>query len=118
MKIHIVGIGGLALALVALAAASGCAAMPANSVPATQAWSQTSAVTSAVAAAVGAAAPMPWGQIIAAILGAISVIAGVVAHGAVSNSSTQQTVSAVTAGLQAASQTVTPGNAGSSPPAK
>jgi Na+/glutamate symporter len=83
--------------------------------PTTQAWSQTSAVTGALAATVAAAAPAPWGQIVAGILGAISVIAGIVAHSTISKNSAQQVVNAVNTGLQAASQTLTPSNTVSPP---
>jgi hypothetical protein len=118
MKARIFGIGSLAIAMTVLALASACASMATPNNPTTQALSQTSAVTGAVAATVAAAAPAPWGQLVAGILGAISVIAGILAHSSVSKNSAQQVVNAVTTGLQAASQTMTLGNAGNPPPAK
>jgi len=110
MKTRIFGFGGLALVMAVLALASACASMETPNNPTTQALSQASAVTGAVAATVAAAAPAPWGQIAAGVLGAISVIAGIVAHSTVSKNSAQQVVNAVTTGLQAASQTLAPGN--------
>jgi hypothetical protein len=106
MKMRIVGASCLALALAVMAMSSACASMQAAGNPTTQALAQTSAVTGAVAATVAAAAPAPWGQILAGVLGAISVIAGIVAHSTISKNSAQQVVSAVNTGLQAASQTL------------
>jgi hypothetical protein len=102
MKFGIFGVFVLLLAMVVLALGSACASLPASSGATTQAISDASAVTGAVASTVAAVAPAPWGQIIAGILGAVSVIAGIVAHSAVSKNNAQQVVSAVTAGLQAA----------------
>jgi hypothetical protein len=110
MKIQMLGFGGLALSMAFMAVASACASMQTPNNPTTQALAQTSAVTGAVAATVAAAAPAPWGQIVAGILGAVSVIAGIVAHSTVSKNSAQQVVNAVTTGLQAASQTLAPVN--------
>jgi hypothetical protein len=104
MKGRFIGLACLAFALGVLGMTSACASMASANNPTTQALAQTSAVTGAVAAMVAAAAPAPWGQIIAAVLGAISVIAGIVAHSVVTKNSAQQTVAAVTTGLQAASQ--------------
>jgi hypothetical protein len=118
MMARIIGFGGLMLVIAVVASGGGCASLQNPNSPTTQAWSQASDVTGAVAATVAAAEPTPWGQIIAGILGALSVIAGIVAHGAVSNNSAEQVVNAVTAGLQAASQNLAPGSSGSSPPAK
>src|SRR5579872_6613333 len=102
MKTRFVGIGGLVVALAALGMASACASMQTPGNPTTQAWAETSAVTGAVAATVAAAVPMLWGQIIAGVLGAVSVIAGIVAHSTVSKNNAQQVTAAVTTGLQAA----------------
>ena len=110
MKARIPGIGSLAFAMAVLALASACASMQTPDNPTTQALSQTSAVTGAVAATVAAVAPAPWGQLVAGILGAISVIAGIVAHSTMSKNSAHQVVSAVTAGLQTASQSLVPNN--------
>jgi len=103
MKVGTIGMFGLALAMVVLALGSACASLPASSGSTTQAISDASAVTGAVASTVAAVAPAPWGQIIAGILGAVSVIAGIVAHSAMAKTNAQQMVSAVTTGLQAAS---------------
>jgi hypothetical protein len=111
-RIFVSGVMGLAVA--ALAIASACAAMGTPNNPTTQAWGSVSAVTGEVAPVVATAAPPPWGQIVAGILGAVSVIAGIVAHSATSNASGQQLVNAVTTGLQAASQSV--GSTPSKPP--
>jgi hypothetical protein len=118
MKARIFGVGSLAIAMTVLGLASACASMATPNNPTTQALSQTSAVTGAVAATVAAAAPAPWGQLVAGILGAISVIAGILAHSSVSKNSAQQVVNAVTTGLQAASQTMTLGNTANPPLAK
>jgi hypothetical protein len=106
MTMRFVGFGGMVMALAALAMASACASTQTPNNATTQAWSEASAVTGAVAATVAAAAPMPWGQIIAGILGAVSVIAGIVAHSTVSKNNAQQVTAAVTTGLQAASQSL------------
>jgi hypothetical protein len=74
--------------------------------PTTQALGEAGAVTGAVASTIAVAAPAPWGQILAGILGAFSVIAGIIAHSTVSKNSAQQVANAVTAGLQAASQSL------------
>jgi hypothetical protein len=67
---------------------------------------EAGAVSGAVASTIAVAAPAPWGQILAGILGAISVIAGIIAHSTVSKNSAQQVANAVTTGLQAASQSL------------
>jgi hypothetical protein len=95
----------LAAALIILGMVSACASLQTPGNATTLALGEVSMVTGAVAPVVAAAAP-PWGQIAAGVLGAISVIAGIVAHSAVSKTSAQQVVSAVTTGLQAASQTL------------
>src|SRR5271167_3844792 len=110
MKVRIISFGCLALTVTALMLASACASFQTPNNPTTQALLQASTVTGAVAATVAAAAPMPWGQLVAGILGAISVIAGIVAHSTVSKNSAKQVVNAVTTGLQAASQTLVPSN--------
>jgi hypothetical protein len=112
MKNRIFGFGSLAVAMTVLALASACASMQTPNNATTQAWSETSAVTGAVAATVAAAAPAPWGQILAGILGAVSVIAGIVAHSTVSKNNAAQVTNAVTTGLQAAAQSLTPVAAG------
>ena len=106
MTIRILGVGGVALALAALAMVSACASLPAANSSTTQAISDAGAVTGALASTVAAAAPAPWGQIVAGVLGALSVIAGIVAHSTVSKNSAEQVVSAVNTGLQAASQSL------------
>jgi hypothetical protein len=108
MKVRSFRIGSLVIALAVLAGASACASLQTPNNPTTQALDEASAVTGAAAAAVAAAAPIPWGQIVAAVLGAISVIAGIVAHNTLTKSNAQQVANSVTSGLQAASQTLTP----------
>lgn len=112
---RVLGFGGLALALAALALGSACASMQVPNNPTTQALGEAGAVTGAVAPTIAVAAPAPWGQILAGILGAFSVIAGIIAHSTVSKNSAQQVTNAVTAGLQAASQSLglAPSSAGS-----
>jgi hypothetical protein len=118
MKVRILGFGSLAFAMAVWSLASACASLQTPNNPTTQALSQTSAIAGTVAATVAAAAPAPWGQLVAGILGAISVIAGIVAHSTVSKNSAQQVANAVSTGLQAASQTMTLSNPGNSLPAK
>jgi hypothetical protein len=108
MKVHSFQIGSLIIALAVLAGASACASLQTPNNPTTQALNEASAVTGAAAAAVAAAVPMPWGQIVAAVLGAISVIAGIIAHSTITKSNSQQLANAVTSSLQAASQALTP----------
>jgi fluoride ion exporter CrcB/FEX len=76
--------------------------------PTTQALGEAGAVSGAVASTIAVAAPAPWGQIVAGILGAFSVIAGIIAHSAASKNSAQQIAAAVTTGLQAAAQSLAP----------
>ena len=104
---RVLGFGSLALALVVLALGSACASMQVPNNPTTQALGEAGAVTGAVASTLAVAAPAPWGQILAGILGAFSVIAGIIAHSTVSKNSAQQMANAVTTGLQAASQSLT-----------
>jgi hypothetical protein len=102
-----IGSGGiLAIALAMLLLGSACASLPVVNGPTTQAINDASAVTGAVASTVAAVAPPPWGAIAAGILGAVSVIAGIVAHSSVSKTNAQQVVSAVNTGLQAAAQSL------------
>jgi len=103
---RVLGFGSLALALAALALGSACASMQVPNNPTTQALGEVGAVTGALASTIAVAAPVPWGQILAGILGAISVIAGIIAHSTVSKNSAQQVANAVTTGLQAASQSL------------
>ena len=102
------GFGSLTMALAVLALGSACTSMQVPNNPTTQALGEAGAVTGAVAPTIAVAAPAPWGQILAGILGAFSVIAGIIAHSTVSKNSAQQVVNAVTTGLQAASQSLTP----------
>jgi hypothetical protein len=106
MRIRNIGIGSLLLSMAILSATAACSSMLAPNNPTTQALDEASVVTGAAAAAVAAAAPLPWGQIIAAVLGAFSVIAGIIAHSTVTKNSAQQVTAAVTSGLQAASQSL------------
>ncbi|HEX4056236.1 MAG TPA: hypothetical protein VHX86_18400 [Tepidisphaeraceae bacterium] len=103
-RIFVVSIMGFTVAILSLASA--CASLQTPNNPTTQALDTVSAVTSAVAPVMAAAAPAPWGSIVAGILGAVGVIAGIVAHSATSSASAQQTVNAVTTGLQAAATTL------------
>lgn len=96
----------VALSLGLLSVAAACASMQVPGNATTQALGEASAVTGAVASTVGLAAPVPWGQIVAAALGAVSVIAGIVAHSTVSKNNAQEVSSAVSMGIQAASQTL------------
>jgi hypothetical protein len=96
----------LGLMIAAMTMASACASLQAPDNPTTQALGGVSAAAGTVAPVVAATAPAPWGAIIAAILGAVGVIAGIVAHSATSSVSAQQAVNAVTTGLQAASQSL------------
>lgn len=107
-RIFALGILGFTVAVLSLASA--CASLQSPNNPTTQALDRVSAVTSAVAPVVVAAVPMPWGSIIAGILGAVGVIAGIIAHSATSSASAQQTVNAVTTGLQAAATTLNSNN--------
>jgi len=66
----------VALSLGVLSVAAACASMQVPGNATTQALGEASAVTGAVASTVGLAAPVPWGQIVAAALGAVSVIDG------------------------------------------
>ena len=83
---------------------SACSSLEAPNNPTTQALGEASVITGAVASTVGAAAPVPWGQILASALGAISVIAGIIAHSTVSKNNAEEVTSAVATGIQAASQ--------------
>lgn len=106
MRGRIIGVSGLMIAAGMLTLASACASSQVPNGATTQALAQTSALTGAVASTIRVAAPAPWGPIVAGILGAVSVIAGILAHGMLSKSNAQQVVNAVTTGLQAASQTL------------
>jgi hypothetical protein len=108
MKIRSFGLGSLVIALALLACAAACSSLQVPNNPTTQALDDASAITGAAAAAVAAAAPVPWGQILAAVLGAISVIAGIIAHSTVTRNNSQQVASAVTSGFQAVSQSLAP----------
>ncbi len=103
---RIFGFGSLALALVVLSLGSACASLQTPNNPTTQALGEAGAVTGAVASTIAVAAPAPWGQILAGILGACSVIAGIIAHSTASKNSAQQLSNAVSTGLQAASQSL------------
>jgi hypothetical protein len=81
--------------------------------PTTQTLGSISDAAGAVAPVVAVAVPAPWGQVVAGILGAVGVIAGIVAHSVTSRANAQQVVGAVTTGLQAASQSL--GSASSNP---
>jgi hypothetical protein len=109
MKGRIIGVSGLIIAAAMLTLASACASSQVPNGATTQALAQASALTSAVASTIAVAAPAPWGPIVAGILGAVSVIAGILAHSTLSKSNAQQVVNAVTTGLQAASQTLNSG---------
>src|SRR5580692_6046837 len=107
------GFGTLAAGLILLVMVSACASLQTPGNATTQALGDVSAVTGAVAPVVAATAP-PWGQIVAGVLGAISVIAGIVVHSSASNTSAQQVVNAVTTGLQAAAGALPAGSASTS----
>jgi hypothetical protein len=112
MKSRLITLGLLALAVGALALASACASLETPNNPTTQTLGSISDAASVVAPVVAAAVPAPWGQAVAAILGAVGVIAGIVTHSVTSRASAQQVVGAVTTGLQAASQTLGSGSPG------
>ncbi|MGD0390343.1 MAG: hypothetical protein ABSC42_15470 [Tepidisphaeraceae bacterium] len=99
---RVLGFGSLALALAILALGSACASMQVPNNPTTQALGEAGAVSGAVASTIAVVAPAPWGQILAGILGAFSVIAGIVAHSTVSKPTSQQLLAAVAAGASAA----------------
>jgi hypothetical protein len=113
MKNRIVSLGVLALVVGAMLLASACAALETPNNPTTQTLGSVSDAASEVAPVVAAAVPAPWGQVLAAVLGGVGVIAGIVAHSVTSRASAQQVVGAVTTGLQAASQSL--GTAASAP---
>ncbi|MGD0462184.1 MAG: hypothetical protein ABSB74_06825 [Tepidisphaeraceae bacterium] len=115
MTNRIIAVGLLALAIGVLALASSCASLETPNNPTTQKLGNVSEAASEVAPVVAAAVPAPWGQVVAGILGAVGVIAGIVAHSVTSRVSAQQAVGAVTTGLQAASQSL--GSAPPTPPA-
>ncbi len=102
MTNRILALGILGVTVAVLSLASACASLDTPNNPTTQALDSVSAVTSAMAPVVAATAPVPWGSIVGGILGAVGVIAGIIAHSATSSVSAQQTVNAVTTGLQAA----------------
>jgi hypothetical protein len=106
MKNRIFVSGLLCLAIGVLALASACASLETPNNPTTQTLGSVSDAASAVAPIVAATVPAPWGQIVAGILGAVGVIAGIVAHSVTTRASAQQVVGAVTTGLQAASQSL------------
>ena len=99
---RVLGLGSIVLALAVLALGSDCASMQVPNNSTTQALGEAGAVSGALASTIAVAAPAPWGQIVAGILGAFSVIAGIIAHSAASRNSAQQLAAAVTTGLQAA----------------
>jgi hypothetical protein len=103
-----------ALALVGLCLAGACASLQVPGNATTQALGDASAVTGALATG-AALAPAPWGQIAASALGAISVIAGIIAHSTVSKNNAQQVASAVETGIEAASQTLGIGSSSATP---
>ena len=113
MTNRIIAVGPLALAIGFLALAAACASLETPNNPTTQKLGNVSEAASEVAPVVAAAVPAPWGQVVAGIMGAVGVIAGIVAHSMTSKVSAQQAVGAVTTGLQAASQSL--GSASSSP---
>jgi hypothetical protein len=106
MTNRMVAMGFLALAIGVLALASACASLETPNNPTTQTLGSISDAASEVAPVVAAAVPAPWGQIVAGVLGAVGVIAGIVAHSVTSRANAQQVVGAVTTGLQAASQSL------------
>lgn len=110
MKTHALTVFTLALAMACLAAVSACSTTPAADSATTQALGEASVITGVAASTVAATTPAPWGQIIAAILGALSVVAGIIAHSTVTKNSAQQIASAVTTGVQAASQSLVSAN--------
>jgi hypothetical protein len=105
MSGQFVRLGCVAVGLAVLSMAGACASMQVPGNATTQALGDASAVTGAMAAG-AALAPVPWGQILASALGAISVIAGIIAHSTVSKNNAQQVTSAVETGIQAASQSL------------
>ena len=107
MKLRALTLFSLALALAFLATASACSSMQVPDNPTTQALGEASVVTGVAASTIAAVAPAPWGQIIAAALGALSVIGGIMAHSTVAKNNAQQMASAVTTGLQTAAQSLT-----------
>jgi hypothetical protein len=106
MKARLVTFASVGVPVACLFAASACSSLQTANSPTTQALGEASLVSGAVASTVAAVAPAPWGQIIAAVLGAVSVIAGVVAHSAMAKNSAEQVVNAVTTGVSAASHTL------------
>ncbi len=106
MKSRLITIGLIAFAVGVLALASACASLETPNNPTTQTLGGISDMASVIAPVVAAAVPAPWGQVVAAVLGAIGVIAGIVAHSVTSRASAQQVVGAVTTGLQAAGQSL------------
>lgn len=106
MKHRLIGIGLLAAVVGVLAVAAACASLETPNNPTTQTLGGISDMAGVIAPVVAATVPAPWGQIVAAVLGAIGVIAGIVAHSVTSRASGQQMVGAVTTGLQAASQSL------------
>jgi hypothetical protein len=106
MKVRVLSLCSLALAIACLAGASACATMPAASSATTQSLGEASVVAGVAASTIAATVPAPWGQIIAAALGVLSVIGGIIAHSAVAKNSAQQIAGAVTTGVQAASQSL------------
>jgi hypothetical protein len=115
MRAQFLRLGSIAAAFAVVSLVAACAAMQVPNNPTTQAFGEASAVTGAMASTVALAAPVPWGQVVASALGAISVIAGIIAHSTVSKNSAQEVTSAVATGIQAASQTLGIG-AGSAAP--
>jgi hypothetical protein len=106
MKNRLIRIGLLAAVVGVLAVAAACASLETPNNATTQTLGGISDMASVVAPVVAAVVPAPWGQVVAAVLGAIGVIAGIVAHSVTSRASAQQVVGAVTTGLQAAGQSL------------
>ena len=95
MRGRILRLGSVALALVILSVVGACTSMQVPGNATTQALGDASAVTGALAAGVALGAPVPWGQALTTVLGAISVIAGIIAHSTVSKNNAQEVATAV-----------------------